>query len=84
MTDKQANNPLHGVTLEQIVTFLVEQYGWEQLGEEVRIHCFIYEPSIKSSLKFLRRTPWAREKVESFYLYTLRQMKKLEKPPREQ
>jgi len=70
--DKKSTDPLHGVTLEMIVTRLAETYGWEELGREVRINCFNHEPSVKSSLKFLRRTPWAREKVESFYLYSLR------------
>lgn len=67
MTD-QPNNPLHGVKLEQIVTDLVENYGWEHLGYKIRINCFISDPSIKSSLKFLRRTHWARQKVEELYL----------------
>ena len=62
------NDPLHGVTLEMIVTRLVEQYGWEELGRRINIKCFNHEPSIKSSLKFLRKTPWAREKTERLYL----------------
>jgi uncharacterized protein (DUF2132 family) len=62
------NDPLHGVTLEKIVTRLVEQYGWEELGRMVEIRCFTHDPSIPSSLKFLRRTPWARDKVEALYL----------------
>lgn len=65
---EQPNNPLHGKTLQSILEFLVEKFGWEYLGEELRMNCFINEPSIKSSLKFLRKTPWAREKVEGFYL----------------
>ena len=65
----QKNNPLHGITLEMMLTQLVDFYGWEKLGNHIDINCFQYEPSIKSSLKFLRKTPWAREKVESFYLY---------------
>ena len=69
---KKNKDPLHGVTLEMMVTRLQEAYGWEELGRQVRINCFNHEPSIKSSLKFLRKTPWAREKVESFYLYSLR------------
>ncbi len=69
----QANNPLHGVTLEMIVNALVEHYGWEELGKQVNIRCFTFEPSVTSSLKFLRRTPWAREKVESLYLFMLRE-----------
>jgi len=68
MTDHQPNDPLHGVTLEMILTQLVEHYGWEEMGKIVRIKCFTNDPSIKSSLQFLRRTPWARSKVEAFYL----------------
>lgn len=67
----QPNNPLHGVTLERIVTELVERYGWEQLGTWIPIRCFQYDPSVKSSLTFLRKTPWAREKVEALYLDSL-------------
>jgi len=70
MSDKQANNPLHGVTLEKIITSLVEYYGWEELGKRIDIRCFNSEPSVKSSLKFLRKTPWAREKVEALYVTT--------------
>jgi uncharacterized protein (DUF2132 family) len=73
MTGVQPKNPLHGVTLERIVTELVEHYGWAALGEEVRIRCFQENPSVASSLKFLRKTPWAREKVESLYLFVLRE-----------
>ena len=68
----QPNNPLHGVTLEKLLTELVEHYGWAALGREIDIRCFNVDPSIASSLKFLRRTPWARERVESLYLYMLR------------
>ncbi len=68
MNDKQANNPLHGVTLEKIVISLVEYYGWEALGKRIDIRCFNSDPSVKSSLKFLRKTPWAREKVEALYI----------------
>ena len=68
MTDQQANNPLHGVTLEAILTSLVAHYGWEELGRRIKIKCFTSDPSIRSSLKFLRKTPWAREKVEKLYL----------------
>ncbi len=68
--DKQLNNPLHGVTLEQIVTKLVDHYGWEYLAEKIRINSFKKDPSIKSSLKFLRKTAWAREKVEKLYIST--------------
>ncbi|MGB5438324.1 MAG: VF530 family protein [Gammaproteobacteria bacterium] len=68
MSDTQPKNPLHGVTLEMILTDLVEHYGWEELGKTINIKCFNHEPGIKSSLKFLRKTPWAREKVERLYL----------------
>ncbi len=71
MSDIQPKNPLHGVTLEMILTDLVEHYGWEELGRTINIKCFTHEPSIKSSLKFLRKTPWAREKVEGLYLRRL-------------
>ena len=67
----QPNNPLHGKTLEAIVVYLVSYYGWENLGERIRINCFRKDPSIKSSLKFLRRTPWARKQVEELYLETI-------------
>lgn len=66
----QRNNPLHGITLEAIVTRLAEHYGWEGLGERISIRCFQADPSVKSSLKFLRKTPWARAKVEQLYLDT--------------
>ncbi|MBT4132017.1 MAG: DUF2132 domain-containing protein [Gammaproteobacteria bacterium] len=72
MDNKQPNNPLHGVTLENIVTTLQEHYGWNELAHRVNINCFKIDPSVKSSLKFLRKTPWAREKVESLYVTTLR------------
>ena len=68
----QKNNPLHGLTLEKIVTDLVNSIGWEELGQQVNINCFTSNPSIQSSLKFLRKTPWARTKVESYYLYAKR------------
>ena len=68
MTSNQQNNPLHGITLKQIVTELEAAYGWEELGEIIKINCFTSDPSISSSLKFLRKTPWAREKVEDLYL----------------
>ncbi|WP_126454483.1 VF530 family DNA-binding protein [Sulfuriflexus mobilis] len=71
MSGSQTNNPLHGVTLETVLTQLVERYGWEDLGRTISIKCFTHEPSIKSSLKFLRKTPWAREKVEALYLQSL-------------
>ena len=68
MTDKQPNNPLHGITLEQVVTRLEKRYGWEYLARNININCFKSNPSVASSLKFLRRTPWAREKVEAFFI----------------
>ena len=64
----QPNNPLHGITLEQVLTELVEQRGWDRMARRVRIACFTNDPSIASSLKFLRKTPWARAKVEAMYL----------------
>ena len=64
----QENNPLHGIRLIDILEFLVEEYGWEELGYEININCFTNNPSINSSLKFLRKTQWARDKVERFYL----------------
>jgi len=67
----QSNDPLHGKTLEFIVTELVAHFGWEELGELIRINCFISNPSIKSSLTFLRKTPWARKKVEDLYVSIL-------------
>jgi uncharacterized protein (DUF2132 family) len=74
--DEQPNNPLHGVRLADIMEFLVDELGWEELGEEINIRCFTHDPSIKSSLKFLRRTDWARKRVEHLYLWTLRKKKK--------
>ena len=68
MHNKQPDNPLHGMSLEKIVSQLVADHGWETLGREIDIRCFKHDPSIKSSLKFLRKTPWARAKVEAFYL----------------
>ena len=68
----QPNNPLHGKTLEEIVVYLVSFYGWEELGDRIRINSFRKDPSIKSSLKFLRKTPWARLKVEELYLNTIK------------
>jgi len=69
----QPRNPLHGQTLEVIVTALFEEYGWAGLDARIPLRCFAFEPSIKSSLKFLRKTPWAREKVEGLYLFMLRE-----------
>lgn len=68
----QPNNPLHGIKLADIMEFLVDRYGWEELGRRIDIRCFKYDPSIKSSLTFLRRTPWARTKVEKLYLQSVR------------
>ena len=73
MSAQQPNNPLHGVTLEQIVNRLVEFYGWDALGQRIDINCFNNDPSVKSSLKFLRKSPWARQKVEELYLAMKRQ-----------
>jgi uncharacterized protein (DUF2132 family) len=71
-SDPQPNNPLHGVTLEMMLTRLVDELGWEEMGDQVRIRCFTDDPSISSSLKFLRKTPWAREKFDRLYLRTVR------------
>ena len=79
MTDKKSNDPLHGVTLEMMLTSLVEQYGWEEMGRMIRIRCFNYDPSIGSSLHFLRRTPWARSKVEALYLRYTRKSLRIDK-----
>lgn len=85
--DEQLNNPLHGLKLEQLLTELVEHYGWEILAEYTNINCFKKNPSIASSLKFLRKTEWAREKMERFYLYQFKSLPKAddanyELPPR--
>jgi len=69
----QPRNPLHGVTLEAIVRALEAHYGWDELARQIPIRCFSHEPSVSSSLKFLRKTPWAREKVEGLYLFVLRE-----------
>ncbi len=69
--ETQLNNPLHGKTLEAILAYLVDRYGWADLSEIIAINCFRYDPSIKSSLAFLRKTPWARKKVEDLYLASL-------------
>jgi uncharacterized protein (DUF2132 family) len=71
MTNLQPNNPLHGITLEMMLTQLVQQYGWHELAKLIPLRCFFNEPSIKSSLKFLRQTPWARKKVEELYLKSI-------------
>lgn len=80
MTDvhTQPRNPLHGKTLEAIVTELADYFGWEALGARINIRCFTHDPSVGSSLKFLRKTPWARDKVESLYLFMLRDMRRAE------
>ena len=75
-TPPQPRNPLHGKTLEAIVTELSEHYGWEDLGVRIPVRCFTHDPSVASSLKFLRKTPWAREKVESLYLFMLREVRR--------
>ena len=75
-TPDQPDNPLHGITLETIVTALAAHYGWEELGQRISIRCFTSDPGVKSSLKFLRKTPWAREKVESLYLFMLREIRR--------
>ena len=71
MTTFQSKDPLHGITLEMILNQLVQQYGWIELAKRIPIRCFSHDPSIKSSLKFLRRTPWARKKVEELYLTSI-------------
>ncbi|MDP3522074.1 MAG: VF530 family protein [Hydrogenophaga sp.] len=75
-SEEQPRNPLHGVTLEAIVTALEAQYGWDGLAQRIPVRCFASEPSVSSSLKFLRRTPWAREKVEGLYLFMLREQRR--------
>ncbi|MEJ8855239.1 VF530 family protein [Variovorax robiniae] len=72
----QPRNPLHGLTLEAIVTALADHYGWEGLGQRIPVRCFTHDPSVGSSLKFLRKTPWARDKVESLYLFMLRDIRR--------
>ncbi len=67
---EQRNNPLHGITLKTIIEELVAHYGWEELGKKIRIKCFMEKASVNSSLTFLRKTPWAREKVEKYYIWT--------------
>ncbi|EDP95106.1 VF530 family protein [Kordia algicida OT-1] len=75
MSNEQPNNPLHGIKLAEIVETLVEYYGFEELAKRININCFKNDPSVKSSLKFLRRTPWARTKVEQLYLRVLAETK---------
>ena len=72
MSNEQPNNPLHGVKLEKILTSLVEHYGWEELAERIPVNCFMFDTTIKSSLKFLRKTQWARDKVENLYVSTFK------------
>jgi uncharacterized protein (DUF2132 family) len=78
----QPRNPLHGITLERMVTELVDHFGWGELATRIRIRCFSSQPSVSSSLKFLRRTPWAREQVESLYQFMLRERARRLKPRR--
>ena len=70
MCNKQSNNPLHGITLENVVIKLHEHFGWDELADRININCFKSDPSVRSSLKFLRKTPWARSKVEKLYIAT--------------
>lgn len=79
MTGEHAKNPLHGVTLERMLNEMVEHFGWETMGDRIHIGCFTSDPSIKSSLKFLRKTPWARTRVESMYLFMLREKARMAK-----
>ena len=76
---EQVNNPLHGITLEQILTHLVKVYGWDEMGHQINIRCFQIDPSIKSSLAFLRKTPWARKQVEDYYIYSLKEKREEKK-----
>lgn len=80
VTPVQPANPLHGITLQAMLTALASHYGWEGLAQRIRIRCFTSDPSVASSLKFLRKTPWAREKVESLYLFMLRDIKRAAPP----
>ena len=75
-TQEQPGNPLHGLTLEDIVRELEAYFGWVELGERIPVRCFTHDPSVNSSLKFLRKTPWAREKVEGLYLFMLREKRR--------
>jgi uncharacterized protein (DUF2132 family) len=72
----QIHNPLHGVTLEAVLTELVAHFGWSGLGERISVRCFTHDPSMASSLKFLRKTPWARQKVEGLYLFLMREQRR--------
>ena len=80
MNPPQARNPLHGITLEAMLTELVAHFGWPELGQRIAIRCFVSDPSVASSLKFLRKTPWAREKVEGLYLYMRREQARQARP----
>ncbi|PTT88391.1 hypothetical protein DBR42_09885 [Pelomonas sp. HMWF004] len=80
MQNNLSKDPLHGLTLEAIVTALVEHFGWPELGDRIQIKCFRIDPSVASSLKFLRKTPWARDKVESLYLFMLREQARAARP----
>ncbi len=82
MPTNLSKDPLHGLTLEAIVTALVEHFGWAELGQRIEIKCFRIDPSVASSLKFLRKTPWARAKVESLYLFMRREQARAERPAR--
>ena len=77
MNTPQARNPLHGLTLEAMLNELVVHFGWPELGQQIDIRCFTSDPSVQSSLKFLRKTPWAREKVESLYLFMRREQARM-------
>ncbi|MBI9016277.1 MAG: DUF2132 domain-containing protein [Phycisphaerae bacterium] len=79
MSEPQENNPMHGVTLEMILNSLLDNYGWEALGIRIKIKCFSDDPSVKSSLKFLRKTPWARTKVENLYINMVKTAKARQK-----
>ena len=81
-TPAQPRNPLHGVTLERMVTELSLHFGWEDLGVRIPVRCFTHDPSVASGLKFLRKTPWAREKVEGLYLFMLRDLRRNTSIPR--
>ncbi|MBL7897893.1 MAG: DUF2132 domain-containing protein [Crocinitomicaceae bacterium] len=72
MSQDQPNNPLHGITLEMMLTYLVEKYGWEELGDRTKIRAFVINPSLKSGLNFIRKTPWAKTKIEELYLRSLK------------
>ncbi len=76
----KSKDPLHGLTLQAILSALVDYFGWEELGQRIEIRCFVIDPSIASSLKFLRKTPWARAKVESLYLFMLREQQRQARP----